>query len=93
MAQVWPSPALTSSTLEPTVSAIVKVPNEKLLSGPITYFAVIEFILSVGVMLPRFAHRTTTMFSTPLAAADAAGVKVQPVADPVYEKSDATRLV
>jgi hypothetical protein len=33
------------------------------------------------------------MFSTPLAAAEAVGVKVQPVADPVYEKSDATRLV
>ena len=75
------------------MSARVKVPKEKLLCGPITYFDEIEFILSVGVMFPRFVHRTTTMFSTPLAAAEAVGVKVQPLADPVYEKSDATRLV
>ena len=57
------------------------------------YFAVIEFNFSVGFIVPKLLHRTTTMFSTPVAAADAAGVKVQPVADPVYEKSDATRLV
>ena len=42
-----------------------------------------EFIFSVGVIVPKLLQRTTTMFSTPLAAADAAGVKVQPVAEPV----------
>ena len=65
------------------VELIVKVPKEKLLAGPNWYFAEIEFCFSVGVIVPGFAHRTTTILLTPRDAVEDAGLNVQPVAEPV----------
>ena len=48
---------------------------------------------NIGVTVPAVKHRINTMTPIPLAADAVLGANVQPLAVPVYEKSEASRSV